>query len=116
MRNPVPVVVLLACGMFTVAAAGAQTMYRCGSNYQDRPCALAQGQARQYVGDPNAEERLRQEQASREAERKKATCARLNSSMDNFRVRERAGGSQATLDRLNDERRNLRDKFGQAGC
>ena len=42
MRNPFPAAALLACGAFAAVAAHAQTMYRRGSIYQDRPCPADQ--------------------------------------------------------------------------
>lgn len=72
--------------------------------------------ARQYVGDPQAGARAQREKEARDAERKKATCERLNASMDSVRARERAGGSAAALESLNEERRRLWDDLRKAGC
>jgi hypothetical protein len=80
------------------------------------PSAAPTAPAPQYGTDPRAEQRLREEQAARDAERKKTTCARLNSSMESLRKRELAGGNTATMERLNDERRKLRNDLGNAGC
>jgi len=80
------------------------------------PSASPATPASQYTPDPNAEQRMREEQAARDAERKKTTCARLNSSMDSLRKRELAGGNTAAMERLNDERRKLRNDLSNAGC
>lgn len=67
-------------------------------------------------GNPNAQADGSRDQAAREAERKKRTCASYNASMDNLRSAERAGGSARRMDELNDSRRRLRDQMSAAGC
>lgn len=43
---------VLTVGVLLAVPAAAQTMYRCGSSFQDRPCAA--GQAGQAIGQPAA--------------------------------------------------------------
>ena len=62
------------------------------------------------------QERLRADAAAREAQTKKATCDRLNASMDSIRASERAGGNARTMDSLNEQRRSIRAQAERAGC
>ncbi len=45
--------------------------------------------------------------AAASAASKKATCARLSESMESLRQQQRAGGSTAAMDRMNQQKRNL---------
>ncbi len=58
----------------------------------------------------------RQQAAADEAERKKKTCARLNSDMEDLRTQERRGGSAATMERLAESRRRLSAQITREGC
>jgi hypothetical protein len=51
-----------------------------------------------------------------EAEQRKRDCARYNADMDRLRAEERAGGSSARMDSLNERRRALREQMAQSGC
>ena len=70
--------------------------------------------------DPRAREQAAQiaaqERAQRDTDYKKRECARYGDEMDSLRRAERAGGSAARMDSLNEQRRNLRDRMGKAGC
>jgi hypothetical protein len=70
----------------------------------------------QPAADPDADARTRSQEAAQEAERKKSACAQYNTQLDSLRVRERTGGSAATMDSLNEQRRSLRDQMSRAGC
>lgn len=87
------------------AASKAQQELRPGS-----PAAPTQ------FGDPAAAERARQQSQAQDAERKRANCARLNTSLDQLAAQERTGGSAATMDRLREQRRQLREEASRAGC
>ena len=43
--KPLPTAVLLAALAFAPAPANSQTMYRCGNQFQDKPCADGKGKA-----------------------------------------------------------------------
>jgi hypothetical protein len=66
--------------------------------------------------DPAAQAQRDKQQAARAEERKKSQCASYNRQMDDLRSQERGGGSASSMDRLNAERRNLRDQMSRAGC
>jgi hypothetical protein len=68
------------------------------------------------VVDPAIAARERELAAAREAERKKANCARLATRMDQLGAQERTGGTAARMDQLREQRTRLRDDMGRAGC
>ncbi|MGQ0512629.1 MAG: hypothetical protein ACT4P9_18650 [Betaproteobacteria bacterium] len=91
------------------AAAKAQQELRPGSS-------AAPSAPPAQIGDPAAAERARQQTLAQEAERRKARCSRINASLDQLATQERSGGSAATMDRLREQRRQLREESGRAGC
>jgi hypothetical protein len=63
-----------------------------------------------------ADERQREMQGAREAERKKRTCASLNDSLERNRSALRAGGSGAAMDRLRERGRTIEGQMRDTGC
>jgi hypothetical protein len=63
-----------------------------------------------------AQERRRDEQAAREAERKRTRCASLNASLESARGRSRAGGSAQAMERYRDDERRVESQIREAGC
>jgi hypothetical protein len=63
-----------------------------------------------------AEERRRQETAANEAERKRKLCASLSGDLERNRGSQRAGGSVASMEKLNDQRRRIEGQIRDAGC
>jgi hypothetical protein len=66
--------------------------------------------------DPAAEARRRAEREASEAEGKKRLCAQYNAEVNDLRSRERAGGSLQAMERLNESRRQLRERMSASGC
>jgi hypothetical protein len=75
---------------------------------------MAQPSAVQPVGDDAAQGQAKL--AAREVEQKKRQCTRYNDDMESLRRQERAGGSAARMDSLNEQRRSLRESMSRAGC
>jgi hypothetical protein len=63
-----------------------------------------------------AEERRRQEMAANEAERKRRQCASLNADLERNRSSQRASGSIASMEKLNEQRRRIEGQVREAGC
>jgi hypothetical protein len=87
---------------------------------QPLPASPAVREPMQPAADPEAEARRKwereQKQAAAAAESRKRTCDGYNRQMESLRARERSGGSAATMDSLNAQRRDLRERMGKAGC
>ena len=100
----------LAVGM--AAALKAQREGKMGA-----PAApSAQGVAPDPQAQERAAQRAQQQQADNDADKKRKQCAAYNEWMERLRTEERAGGSAQTMDRLNADRRNLRERMSKAGC
>lgn len=63
-----------------------------------------------------APELIAQQRAKQEADDKRRQCERYGDEMERLRREERAGGSAAVMDRLNERRRGLRERMSRAGC
>jgi len=67
--------------------------------------------------DPQAAEARRQRLAAEDqAARKKETCARLNGDMQRNLAAQRSGGGIATMEKLNEQRRDIARRMSDAGC
>jgi len=93
------------------AAAMVKAMGLPGAQQPAQPAAQPAGE------DPAAAEARRQRLAAEnDAAAKKATCSSLNAEMQRNVSAQRAGGSAATMERLNDQRRDISRRMSEAGC
>ena len=94
------------------AAAMVKAMGLSGSPQQPaQPAAQPTGE------DAAAVEARRQRLAAEnEAAARKATCSQLNAEMQRNVSAQRTGGSVATMERLNDQRRDIERRVREAGC
>lgn len=68
------------------------------------------------AADPAAEERRKAEIAAARAEAAKQRCKSLEREMENIAAAERSGGSARTMEKLADQRRQLRKAQSDGGC
>ncbi|HKO87161.1 MAG TPA: hypothetical protein VJU83_01440 [Burkholderiales bacterium] len=119
-----PYLALLLLTIIYAAPAAAQNVYRCGKQYQDRPCdpvpATVHGPATATPGGGSESWEHRESRHYAEEEKKRSQwqyeCSRYDQDLRNVYTTQDSGAGRSNMDTLNDRARRVEEQRKLAGC
>lgn len=109
-------VALIALALFASPAVAQKKMYRCGTQYQDRPCDSAKAKASEAPSPAAAPASpTRSAQDERLEAQKKIRCENFSRQRDELRDKQRASNKQVA-DSMGTQLKTIEDRIRSDGC
>ena len=105
---------LIALALLASPAVAQKKMYRCGSQYQDRPCDSAKAKAPDAPPTAPASTSSSAQEDKREAQ-KRIRCENFGRQRDELRDKQRAS-NKAVADSMGAQLKALEDRIRNDGC